>query len=280
MSEKEQVAQEATPEVVQPEAEAEVSEETKSTEGQVEDPPAEGEAEQAAPEDDKSEAQKRRERRKAQIARLREEAAEAKRREADQAERLRRAREAASKNTPPKESDFQDYNEYLVAMGAYHAARSMDDRSAREIEEAAQTEKARADELSKQEKAELAQSWAEQVSDAKTRYADFAEVAFTAPISDAVAEMVAASDMGADIAYHLGKNPDVAQSLTKLAATSPVEAARELGRLEGRISMPKPRTQSSAPDPITPVKPKAAASIDPDKMSMAEYRKARAEGKI
>lgn len=279
MTDEQQVAPEtaATEEAV---ASNEASEATENTQGQDQDQPADDKAEGEEPEaksEDKSEAQKRRERRKAQMQRLQEEAREAERKLQEQETRLRKAQEAAQSNKPPKEADFQDYNEYLVALGAYHAAQRMDTRQTQEIEEASEAEKARLKALQQQQEAELAQSWGEQVADAKQRYADFEQVAFTAPIADHVAQMIAQSDMGADLAYHLGKNRDLAVAISR---AHPIEAARELGRLEATLSLPKPNLQSSAPDPVNPVKPKPTGQKPPSKMSFEEYRAARMAGKI
>lgn len=270
MTDEQQVAPipEATPETV---VSQEASEATENTQGQEQDPPAEPEGEE------KTEAQKRRERRKAQIQRLKEEAREAERKAAEQQQRLEKAKQAAQSNVRPKEADFQDYNEYLVALGAYTATQKMDSRSTEEIEEAAQAEQARVQALKQQQKTELAQSWAEQVSEAKSRYADFEQVVYTAPISDTIAEMVAGSDIGADLAYYLGTHRDYAMALSN---ADPIEAAREIGRLEARLSLPKPNLQTSAPDPVTPVKPKPSGMKDPSKMSYEEFVAGRKSGKI
>jgi hypothetical protein len=57
---------------------------------------------------------------------------------------------------------------------------------------------------------------------------------------------------------------------------TPIEAARELGRLEGRVSLPKVKTISSAPKPVSTVTGKAHAQGKTlDDMSYDEYRKAR-----
>ena len=279
MADEQQVAPlRATEEAVTPEG---ASEATENTQGQEKDPPAEAETAEKPEqtEEEKSESQKRRDRRKAQLDRLRQEAAEARAEAEKVRERLEKVRErAAQSDKPPKEGDFQDYNEYLVALGAYQASRQMDSRTIEEIEEAQKAQEARIQQLRQQEQAEVAQSWGEQVQEARQKYADFDRVAYSAPISDGVAQMIARSDMGADVAYHLGTNPDLAR---QLSAMHPIEAARELGRIEARLSLPKPNTVSSAPDPVTPVRPRSSSGMkDPAKMTYAEYREARMAGKL
>lgn len=258
------------------------SEATENTKGQVEDPPAEdAEGQPEGSEEEKSESAKRRERRKAQLERLRKEAEEARAQERQARERLERVRQRAEQsNTPPKEGDFQDYNEYLVALGAYQAAKQFDTRTIQEIEEQTKAEEDRIKRIEQQASQELAQNWADQVADAKTRYADYEKVAYTAPISDRVANWIAQSDMGADVAYYLGMNRDTAVAISRMAEFNPIEAAKELGRIEARLSLPKPNMRPSAPDPVSPVKPKPSGMKDPRKMSFEEYREARMAGKI
>lgn len=272
MTDEQQVApSEATEKAV---ASQEASEATENTEGQVEGQPAEGES----PEDDKSESAKRRERRKAQMERLRKEAEEAKDAHRKAQERLEKVRQRAeTSNSPPKEADFTDYNEYLVAMGAYHAAKRIDERDVREIEEATKAEEERIARLQQVEQAALAQSWAEQASEAKTRYADFEQVVYTAPISDGLAMLIQRSDMAADVAYYLGTHRDEAAMLSR---ANPIEQAMWLGRMEARLSLPKPKLQSDAPDPVSPVRPKPSGLKSPEKMSFEEYAAARKAGKI
>lgn len=88
-------------------------------------------------------------------------------------------------------------------------------------------------------------------------------------ITPAMAEVILDSDLGPDIAYHLGKNPSEA---VKIARLNPASQAAALGRLEAQISAPKP-TKKPAPAPVEPVggKSTAAAVKDPAKMSMSEY---------
>lgn len=276
MTEEQQVA----PETEATEETVKQSEATENTEGQDQSQPAEDDADgdPEAKAEDKSEAQKRRERRKAQMQRLQEEAQEAERKYSEQQERLRKAKEKAEQsNIRPKEADFQDYNEYLIAVGAYQSRRGIAAERVSEVEEATQAEEARVKALKEQQKSQLAQSWAEQATEAKARYADFEQVVYSAPISDTVAEMVAGSEVGADLAYYLGTHRELAAALSR---ATPIEAARELGRLEARLSLPKPNFQSNAPDPVNPVRPKPTGQKPPSKMSFEEYKAARMAGKL
>ena len=88
---------------------------------------------------------------------------------------------------------------------------------------------------------------------------------------------IAMSDVGADIAYHLGMNKEQAR---EIAAMSPSEQAGAMRMLERFVSVqtPRPRTQTQAPDPITPVKAKATATKRPEDMTPEEFDKWRANG--
>lgn len=274
MTDEVQVAEEATPEVVQTEVEqTEAPEAAESTEGQTNDQPAEGEQ----PEDEISPSKARRERRKAELERLRQSEAEANAKLQEYEQRRAKIEQAAKANQPPKESEFADYNDYLMAAGAYHAAKNWDERQIRETDEQINAHKQQLTAVQQQQRAEVAQNWAAQVAEAKAKYADFEQVAFTAPISDDVAEMIAGSDQGADVAYYLGTNRQEAERISRLP---PMEKARALGAIEARLSVAPPVTQTKAPAPITPIKGKATAAKDPSKMTMDEYMAARKAGKI
>jgi hypothetical protein len=87
-------------------------------------------------------------------------------------------------------------------------------------------------------------------------------------ITNAMAEVIYDSERGPEIAYHLGKNPAEA---ARIAGLPTIRQAAELGKLEAKLSAPKP-TPKLAPDPVKPVTGiNAGGSKDPAKMSMAEY---------
>lgn len=252
-------------------AEVEQTEEpeaVENTEGQEQDPPAKAEEEP-------SPSKQRRERRKAQMERLRVEAEEAKSKQAAAEARLDKYKNAAQFAQPPKIEDFEDFTEFQAELSAFKSAQMFDQRQSQQIEEEANAHKEAVDSLKAQQAQELQLSWQAQVEEGSTKYTDFAEVAFTAPISNEVADIIKSSDVGADVAYHLGKNPQEAAQISKMNG---LDMARAIGRIEASVSTPQPRTQTTAPAPIAPVKPKATAAKDPDSMSMSEYRSWRERG--
>jgi hypothetical protein len=68
-------------------------------------------------------------------------------------------------------------------------------------------------------------------------------------VAPVVEHLILDSDKSAHLVYHLAKNPE---RLAKLNAMNEREAAREVGRLESRLSLPNSRTQTRAPTPKTP----------------------------
>ena len=106
---------------------------------------------------------------------------------------------------------------------------------------------------------------------------DYADVVYdrNVPISQTMAELIAESDLGPQLAYHLAKNRDVASAIYGLP---PVQAAREIGRIEAKLATPKaeprPVTQTPPPPPqIRATEPEVER--DPESMSMNEWIKWR-----
>lgn len=273
MDEQQNPAPEAGDEAVR-EDQTRASEATENTQGQANGQPAGNDGEQPEGSDEVSPSKARRERRKAEMERLRQEAEEAKRERDHLAQRRAKIEQAAQASQPPKESDFQDYNDFLMASGAYHAQKAWDDRQVREVDEQITAHDERLKQTEQQRQQELAQGWAAQVADAKSQYADFDSVAMdpTLPVSRDMGMMIAESDRGADVLYYLGTNRQEAATIAKMP---PIQAARALGAIEARLSLPRPKTTTETPDPIAPVRPKATATKDPSKMTVAEYRKWR-----
>lgn len=225
---------------------------------------------------EKTERQLKREKEKAYHAQLKVDLAAAKA-EASQATARRQAiLNAAKQEAPPKEADFPDPIEYAAAKAIWGAEQRLTEREAKNAGDAAKAAEDRAEEIGKRERAALEQSWAAAREEAKTRYADFETVALTGwEPSPAMTDLILTSDVGADVAYHLGQNHALA---AQIAAMNPVEAARAIGRIEASIATPKPRTETKAPDPINPVRGSAAAGRNPDTMSYVEWVKWREGG--
>ena len=120
------------------------------------------------------------------------------------------------------------------------------------------------------------QDFNERVAKSMSQYPDFEEIAYSddLKISQPMSHVIAESAVGPAIAYFLGKNPDES---AKIAAMSPRDAVKALGKLEAKFETPTGKTFSTAPAPIKPVVSAKALSASLESASMEEYRKARAK---
>jgi hypothetical protein len=170
----------------------------------------------------------------------------------------------------PKREDFQDYETFLRAVVKYDAKQISDqtlkaDRDAQQGKEKQQQAAAGSENLAK--------AWAERETtfqaankDYETVVQSFAEdelQTFSQPARMAIVE----SDSGPALLYFLAKNPDEAE---RIADLSPVRQIAELGKLEGKVSMPAKKT-TSAPAPASTTSGGKTASKDLSKMSQTEY---------
>ena len=206
-----------------------------NTEGQDDSPPAfepEGEGEQTSP------SKARRERRKAEVQRLKESEAQAKKDLEDTRSRLKRLEELAQTSQPPKQEDYPNYDDFLAAKMAHTSLAALDSRQKAELEKEVERQTQTIQGISQREQQEMAQNWADQAEDARAKYVDFDKVV-SAPdvsISPTMARMITASDSGADVAYYLGTNKAEA---ARIAQMSDLDAARSIGAIEARLSMPQ-----------------------------------------
>lgn len=98
--------------------------------------------------------------------------------------------------------------------------------------------------------AAIRESWNAIREDMRSKSPDFDQVVTAeTPIHQRAAPFIVQSDKGGEIAYFLGKNPDVARDLFQKFETAPAQALIELGRIEARLSAPQPKQVSTAPKP-------------------------------
>lgn len=173
---------------------------------------------------------------------------------------------------PPKEDDFSgDWFAYERALTAYEADKRI---ATREIRRQAQ----QAQQTTQEAHRELILDYQERQREARTSISDFEEVmkgAANLTVSHAIGQLLLESEKSAVIEYHLAKNPAL---LDRLNAMSPLSAAKEIGRLEDRLSLPNPKTATKAAPPINAPKGGAAPTVDLSKMSMADYVAYRNKG--
>lgn len=167
--------------------------------------------------------------------------------------------QVANENAPPSRDDFDDYQEYLEARTEWKTRETIRAEMARNAEERQQLQK-------QEEQQQIQKSVEQQLEERKTKgrekYKDFQEVALAddVPINPLMAEIIAGSDNGEDMAYFLGKNRDEALRIARL---SPLAAAKELGALEASLKakpVAAPKV-TAAPAPATPVSGSSGSAI-------------------
>lgn len=138
-------------------------------------------------------------------------------------------------------------------------------------------------ETEQEKKLQTAQTIQAQYGDARKVHKDFDEIALnpTLPINQTIMD-AAMGESFAEILYALGKAPEKAAQISMM---TPLQAAREIGKIEERILNPKKptkKTTTNAPEPIKPLGGGGNADATPiDKMStkqkLAKWDKERRE---
>lgn len=260
--------------------------EAAATEQQPQTPDTAEEAPQAsgdAPEGDEKPKDERpketaRERRERQRAAFQRQLDEANARAAAAEQAAARIRQAATEK--PKESDFDSYDDFIAAKAVWAFANQNQQSQAAQAEQEAQAARAAAQGVQQQDRALVSQAWQEQIAEAKQRYTDFDQVVFRPglfPEGTHLPDLIMGSEKAADLAYQVALNQGLHD---RLVGMHPIDAARELGRLEATMTATAPRAETQAPPPMAPVRGKAGVTLDPSKMSYAEYRAARMAGKL
>ena len=169
---------------------------------------------------------------------------------------------------PPKEADFKD------DWFAYDAARQAYELDRRQVTRQVKEESERAAQASVQRLQDLADDYQDNLGTAAKVIPDLMDVLRKSPYQPPplVERLILeAGDKAPLVAYFLAKNP---QTANRLNAMSPLEAAREVGRIEGKVSLPKPKTATSATPPLSTVKGSASPQRGLGR-SMSDYERWR-----
>lgn len=156
----------------------------------------------------------------------------------------------------PKPEDFDTYEAYTEALTDWKLEQRERERARQEAER------------------RVFERWLQRIEAARQAHPDFDEVVDSdTPVSAAMQQAILESDLGAEIAYWLGKHRAEAERISQLP---PIAAIREIGRIEASLSQaepsPKPKAPiTRAPKPVTPVSGgKAGGVSDPYDPSLAE----------
>jgi len=166
----------------------------------------------------------------------------------------------------PKPENYKDYESYIEALTDYKVEAKLkghQERIAQENQQRAQIE----------HEVKLRDN----IIKAAEKYDDFEEVVTNdnVPITYAMRDAIGESDIGGDIAYHLGTN---IQEATRIANLSPIGQVRAILDLESKLKAPK-KVTTGAPAPIVPNAGKGKVTKDPGQMTDEEYAKWRKTGR-
>lgn len=167
--------------------------------------------------------------------------------------------EQAQKTLADFDYDEQQYSAYLVGQAKAEA------RAEAQAESQKQQRLARNAEFQKRE------------AEFSTTVEDYEQVTRNPalPITESMVDVLSTAEKGPEVLYYLGKHPDIA---IKLAGMNPLEAAREIGRIEVTKLVPPPPPESKTPPP--PPRLKGADNVieqDPGDMSQSQFEKWRAK---
>jgi len=150
------------------------------------------------------------------------------------------AAEATKAGFTKTPEDFDSYEAYIDALTDFKL--DLRDKTRAEGEERVHR--------AAQEK-QVFDTWTARLDVARGLHEDFDEVVDNdTPLSDGMVAAIIDSEHGAEIAYHLGKNPAEAERIAKL---SPNAAVRAIGRLETTFDTSSGDSQPGSPAPKKPV---------------------------
>ena len=107
---------------------------------------------------------------------------------------------------------------------------------------------------------EVIEAYHDREEEARNKYDDFEQVAYNPnlPITSDMAQAIQYSDIGPDLAYHLGANPKEAERISR---QPPILQAKEIGKLEAKLTTNPPvKKTTSAPTPISPITARSTGS--------------------
>jgi hypothetical protein len=170
----------------------------------------------------------------------------------------------------PKADNFDTQEEYIDALTDW----KLDQKFKSEQEKTQKSEKEKVE----MERASNWQAKMEAFTENTPDFEDAMEEISDVPVSPALQEAILESDIGPEILYALGKDPDEALRISKLSDYS---AIKEVGKLEAKLQSknkePKKPIKTKAPKPISTVKgsAKVTKDINDPNLTQAEFEALR-----
>jgi hypothetical protein len=153
-----------------------------------------------------------------------------------------RAVQPVAPQVPVTPEQFASNEDYVEALAEQRAEQKLAEREQRK------------------QQTEILNAYHDKEEEVRAKYDDFEQVAYNPnlPITTVMAQSIQASDIGPEVAYHLGANPKEADRISRL---SPIMQAKEIGKIEAQLAANPPiKKTSNAPSPITPVTARTTGS--------------------
>jgi len=174
----------------------------------------------------------------------------------------------------PDPNKFENPADYYKALGKWTVA-----------QERAEFDKARLKDESEKAQASKAESYKSRLDEFTKAQPDYQDVVEDFDLENpgfqwnsTMRTLLADSEVGPAAVYAMAKDPTIAKKLNSL---SPLEAAKEFGKLEDKLSKPKTVVKKSTapapPKPISGTKTEVKKSVYDESLSLSEYEALRFE---
>lgn len=153
-----------------------------------------------------------------------------------------RAAQPVVQQAPVTPEQFSSNEDYVEALADQRAEQKLVEREQRKQQE------------------DILSTYHDKEEEIRSKYDDFEQVAYNPnlPITTVMAQSIQSSDIGPEVAYHLGANPREAERISRL---SPIMQAKEIGKIEAQLTANPPiKKTSNAPSPISPVTARTTGS--------------------
>ena len=157
-------------------------------------------------------------------------------------ERERAQQAPQAPQVPVTPEQFESNEAYVEALAEQRAEQKLAEREQRK------------------QQTEILNAYHDKEEEIRAKYDDFEQVAYNPnlPITTVMAQTIQASDIGPEVAYHLGANPKEAERISRL---SPILQAKEIGKIEAQLAANPPvKKTSNAPAPISPVSARSSGT--------------------
>ena len=163
----------------------------------------------------------------------------------------------------PRPEQFTDYDEYVEALADYKAEQAI-------LRRMENTQKLTREQLAQREDQRLMAKASKDAEEAAKRYQDFGDVVRNVNLPPETLKAMYASEVGADIAYYLGKNNAELDRISELPIHKQV---MELGKLEVKLTTKQANPETKKVKQATAVE-KPGSGFEKPKTNLSQLRDA------